>query len=138
MEVEVVAVAVVVVAVAIILEAVEWGQGVVSGESGEIEGWMIVPGIVSCVEVKDGVDGDGELVDGGEGVSICEEDEDSVGLDVGGKGKEEEEEKEETNGVQDADVVAAVAAGCVGERKQDEEELKVVWIGREMSTCSEE
>lgn len=136
MEVEVVAVAVVVVAVAIILEAVEWRQGVVSGESGEIDGWMIVPGIVSCVEVKDGVDGDGELVDGGEGVSIFE-DEESVGLDVGGKGKEEEEEKEETNGVQDADVVAAVAAGCVGERKQDEE-LKVVWIGREMSTCSEE
>lgn len=74
-EVEVVAVAVVVVAAAIILEAVEWGQGFVSGESGEcveegIEGWMIVPGIVSCVEVEDGVDGDGELVDGGEGVSI--------------------------------------------------------------------
>lgn len=153
-EVEVVAVAVVVVAVAIFLEAVEWGQGFVLGESGEcveesIEGWMTVPGIVSaCVEVEVGVDGDGELVDGGEGVSMCEEEdgeegEESVGLDVEGRGeeeeevKEQEEEKEEMNGVQDADEVAAIAAGCVGERKQDEE-LKVVWIGREMSICSEE
>lgn len=115
-----------------------------------IERWMTVPGIVSaCVQVKDGEDGDGVSVDGDEEVSIGDEgdeDEDegedggSVGLDGEGRSKEEEgkeEGEEETYGVQNADAVAAAAAGSVGEGKQDEAELKVVWIGREMSTCSE-